>query len=700
MERVIGIDFGTSTTYMNVKRYNGTKPLEDAFTYMPVMFNYGESSGYVSTIVRENADGTFDFGEKASEQMEGAKIYTEMKMQLEAPDEAKRNEARRIVKAFFKYLYNTYSQQAANLGSADDKEETVISYPVKWQEETQEFMLEAAREAGFQNVRGMDEATAAVSTVLCHNAGKELIEADKPGCLLLVDMGAGTTDLVVCRYQVDMNGNLNVELVNNWPRDASEPCFGGRDVDRVLEGYVEAYLTKALNPALAASANVIATTPGQAKMWKERNVSVNLADNKPVTTCGYLSAYKAMGMLSSDFPAFGRKDFQEFSREQLLDYVSLIEGCLTDTARKNPDFEEAGVDLVILTGGHSSWYFAREIIDGSMEGYTDHPALASVRQHKDHIINLSNPQTTVSLGLVYSKLPFNLKRSEPSNDPPREHPVDPPSSDGELLREIRKIMEDEPHLCTYNQLSNTTDVAYLRGIFEVTNGEQILFARNSYDNAFLMTDRGIYQRQKNVNTFLSWKEFANSRNENGEQYVTYSSGGKSIISSVANWQILKKLYNELRKLLGITKPPSGDSAHWDSRLRPIIKEFVQNSKVLKQRTVGLGCLDRYQPDALLRHVELNNLVGDEVYYAASNYDGSFWGRNKEIITSSGFSMRRYIGFIFGYSGEFITWSEFIEADLYDDNAKVSKVLNALKLRGEFIKLQQLLRKKSAELHGK
>ena len=29
MQRVIGIDFGTSTTYMNVKRYNGDKPVED-----------------------------------------------------------------------------------------------------------------------------------------------------------------------------------------------------------------------------------------------------------------------------------------------------------------------------------------------------------------------------------------------------------------------------------------------------------------------------------------------------------------------------------------------------------------------------------------------------------------------------------------------------------------------------------------------
>lgn len=190
MQRVIGIDFGTSTTYMNVKRYDGDRPVEDQFSYMPVVFNYGQSSGFVASIVRENADGTFDFGENASEQLEGAKIYSEIKMLLESPDEAQRSEARRVFQKFFKFLRETYAQQSANLGAADDTEETILSYPVKWKEETVQFMLEAARAAGFQNVHGMDEATAAVSAVLCSNASSNLIYAGKPGYLMLVDMGA------------------------------------------------------------------------------------------------------------------------------------------------------------------------------------------------------------------------------------------------------------------------------------------------------------------------------------------------------------------------------------------------------------------------------------------------------------------------------------------------------------------------------
>ena len=405
MRRVIGIDFGTSTTYMNVKRYNGDQPDGDTFSYMPVVFNYGESSGYVATIVRENGDGSFDFGEKAAEPLEGARIYTEIKMRLESADEEQRMEARRITKAFFRFLHDTYVQQAGNLGGTGDEEETVVSYPVKWQEETAQFMLEAAREAGFQHVSGMDEAEAAVAAVVSQSGdGRGVIYGEKPGYLLLIDMGAGTTDLVVCRYWTEEKG-LATEMVANWPQDAREPTFGGREIDTVLEQYIEAYLERALNPALAPQAHVIAAAPGQAKMWKERNVSVTLGAGKEVNTCAYIGTYRTMGMLSGEFPAFGREKFETFLEDGLKEYVGLVKGCLDEAARRDEAFVSEGLDLVILTGGHSAWYFAREILTGAMEGWLDHPALAAVRENPYRVISLPNPQSTVALGLVYSRLP-------------------------------------------------------------------------------------------------------------------------------------------------------------------------------------------------------------------------------------------------------------------------------------------------------
>lgn len=720
MQRVIGIDFGTSTTYMNVKRYNGNKPLEDAFSYMPVMFNYGESSGYVSTIVRENADGSFDFGEKASEQMDGATIYTEIKMQLENPDEAKRLQARRIVKAFFKFLYDTYAQQAANLGSADDTEETVVSYPVKWQKETADFMLEAAKEAGFRNVRGMDEATAAVSTVLCHNAGKNLIHADKPGYLMLVDMGAGTTDLVVCKYEADIQGKLKINLINNWPRDTSEPCFGGREIDRILEGYVGEYLAKALNPALAPSAQVIAATPGQAKLWKERNVSVNLSENKPVTTCAYISTYKSMGMLSGNFPEFDRTRFQDFAKEGLADYVKLLEGCLTDAGQLDPEFVKEGLDLVILTGGHSSWYFARKIVDGTMEGYTNHPALARVRQHKDHVINLSNPQTTVSLGLVYSKLPFNLTRLAPvaKAEPPKAEQSQPPKSektrqtppaaepvkeapetkkemdpDDKLLKVVQRIVNTAPDLRNTNKVRLKNAVTQLRGGFPLGNNETILYAHPANEGTgLLMTDKGIYQRRKEdsnrtLSAFMTWKEFACSARTGRARTEEYTSQGASLKGDhdgVVGG--LYKLYHALQLELGLVQSEPG-VRHWDDRLLDVVRKFVAEDSVIN----GRNHVNLFTATSLFPKVELHTVRNDDLYYACDNYEDSFWGRNKEFIASCGFGVRYHQSFS-GYSGDVVTWEEFVNADLNNLAGKVADVIyRHLKMGDSFVKLQKLLR---------
>ena len=525
MQRIIGIDFGTSTTYMNIKRYNGAQPDGDKFSYIPVMFNHGESSGYVATIVRENADGSFDFGEKASEQLEGAKIHTEIKMRLESSDEQERAEARRITREFFKFLHGQYAQQTANLGGADDAEETVISYPVKWKKETAQFMLDAAQDAGFQNVRGMDEAEAAVATVLCqHSGGTGLIYVDKPGYLMLIDMGAGTTDLVVCRYQASPNGEIAIELVTSWPHSADEPAFGGREIDAALERYVEGYLKKSLKPTFVSNAHDMATTPGAAKQWKERNVSAALAEDKTVNTCTYLSVYKTMGILTGDFPAFGRREFESFAESGLRDYARLIRGCLEKTAEADENF--SALDLVILTGGHSAWYFAKEMLTGAMDGWLDHPALAAVRENFSRVVSLPNPQTTVSLGLVYSKLPFQLAKYEKPQKTAKPAEVSSPVEvcykwDDQLLPVIKHFIEENGHFSVMNNVFSRHVYLppQLRKALHLQDDEEVLFARivrrcDENDNVeridgWVYSSKGIYTADLNIpeSNFCPWETF-------------------------------------------------------------------------------------------------------------------------------------------------------------------------------------------------
>ena len=514
MRRVIGIDFGTSTTYMNVKRYNGEQPDGDIYSYMPVVFNYGESSGYVATIIRENSDGSFDFGEKAAEPLEGARIHTEIKMRLESPNEEQRMEARRITKAFFRFLYETYVQQAGNLGGAGDEEETVVSYPVKWQKETAQFMLEAAREAGFQHVSGMDEAEAAVAAVVSQSGdGRGVVYGEKPGYLLLIDMGAGTTDLVVCRYHRGEKG-LEIEMVANWPQDAREPTFGGREIDTVLEQYIEAYLERALNPALAPQAHVIAAAPGQAKMWKERNVSVTLGAGKEVNTCAYIGTYRTMGMLSGEFPAFGREKFETFLEDGLKEYVRLVKGCLDEAARCDESFASEGLDLVILTGGHSAWYFAREILTGAMEGWLGHPALSKVRENPYRVVSLPNPQSTVALGLVYSGLHVQSSEKEVLRQENSQQKVGSGTVSG-ATENIEAVCFDQARMFLPEKAKGS-DVKYARIRLGIPENEDILYtegrqSENSDPGIYAVAESGIYlQGPFGEKHRLPWTEFVNA----------------------------------------------------------------------------------------------------------------------------------------------------------------------------------------------
>lgn len=623
MQRIIGIDFGTSTTYMNIKRYNGNQPVEDRFSYIPVVFNYGGSSGMVASIVRENADGTYDFGEKAEEQLQDASIYKEIKMLLESPDAAQRSQARRITEEFFKFLYETYAQQAANLGSKDDTEETIVSYPVKWQPETVAFMLDAARKAGFQNVRGMDEATAAVLAMLCQNANSKIISAGKPGYLMLVDMGAGTTDLVVCKYQADENGDIHVELVANWPRTAGEPAFGGREIDRILEKYVEDYLSNALTPAMAANAHVIATMPGQAKMWKEKNVSVNLCANKPVNTCAYLGTYKMMGILNDEFPAFGRPEFEQIAQSGIKDYVNLLLGCLTDAAEKDPQFASDGLDLVILTGGHSAWYFVHEILDGTMDGYLEHPALARIRGQKDRVVRLPNPQTTVSLGLVYSRLPFRLSKTESrttgrqetgeqagekTSPPPRpdnggsdRQPADEQYAwDYRLLPVIREFLQETPAFAQKNRMECSSLTETMRKTFEIAPMQEILYLESWLSPeekpeplGIVMTDVGIYVKSspgRDSIRFMSWWEFMNGGLKYGEdpqskeKNVAVCGGGVMMTFEGEQAGDIGVLHARLRreavtvqKAGGTPQPRKTDGGpyKWDTRLVKPLTQYMK-----------------------------------------------------------------------------------------------------------------------------
>ena len=427
--RIIGIDFGTSTSVVCVKRYKDGSPVGDAFSSSSVTFGNGQGDTRAHTLVRRNGDGTYTCGREAGDEAPGSEVFREFKMDLESPDEAKRTQARGLTEEFFKYLYRWYDHQRSDMGGAGDKEKTIVSFPAKWSEGTRTFMAEAAKKAGFPDVSVMDEPSAALYATLTRKmndvSANGFLRTGKPGYMLLIDMGAGTTDLAVCRYTVTAGSGdviraeqIKNELVATWPESADAPTFGGREVDRLLEDYLTDYM---ISCGLAGDmARQLVCRADSVKAWKEDTVSARLNDGAVVDSCGFLAGYMMLLPQRQPFPGIDRAKLEDMLGEKLDGFKSLVTGCLDKACALEPAIRERGLDLVVLTGGHSAWYFTEALLNGVMPGVS-HPALRRVQAEKARVMRLSNPQETVALGLVYSQLPMRLTKEEEPQ--PKEEPM-------------------------------------------------------------------------------------------------------------------------------------------------------------------------------------------------------------------------------------------------------------------------------------
>ena len=415
VERVIGVDFGTSTSIVKTKRFevhevNGSKvfnPVGDKYHTNSVTFS---SDPRALSFVRINEDGTFDCG--IDEEIPGSKLYREFKMNLESDAAEESEKSKELTHEYMKYLFDRYSHQSEEgvHGEKDDEISTIISFPVKWKDETRKFMVRAAKEAGFKNVTAMDEASAALYAVLCRNMDnfkdKNLLNKNKENTILIVDMGAGTTDLAVCRCTVDADGskvkaeNIKNELVFSWPDSSVDITFGGREIDEKLKEFLIDYLVKCNLPQEAGRSYLEQNR--SVKTWKEETLSPSLRKGVSVKNCSIVDGLMFFpGIKKEPFPEITRTSFEKTIEDKIEDFKTLVNGCLDKLD------ENCTVDIVILTGGHSNWYFAKELMDGTMPGIV-HPALKKVQAEKIRVMNLENPQETVALGMVYSKLPFDV----------------------------------------------------------------------------------------------------------------------------------------------------------------------------------------------------------------------------------------------------------------------------------------------------
>ena len=529
VQRVIGIDFGTSTSLIRSKRYQNGQPIGDSYSVSAITYGNGAGDSKAVTLVRHNADNTFTCGRYGEEKLEGSTVYREFKMDLESLDLRKQNLAKELTREYFKYLYDRYDHQKSDLGQVTDDVRTIISYPAKWKKETRDFMEAVAANAGFPNVSSMDEPSAALYAVLCRKmeelSQQGLLNRGQSGYMLLVDMGAGTTDLAVCRYQLGDTDStvvaadgIKTEIISTWPDHSSNLTFGGREVDRILEDYLIEYL-KSCGFNNQMSERAVRGVSG-VKAWKEDTVSLLLTQNQPVNTCSTISQFVMFAPQPQPFPAFDREKFQQMLGSKLDEFKKLVLDCLSVAVNQEPELFAKGIDLVVLTGGHSSWYFTSELLDGTMPGI-DHPTLEKVQREKNRVLRLTNPQETVALGMVYSQLPFHIEKKDDTgtdisggDDEGGEDYPDGHVSVQDFIMGYRFASITPLYEALVPQLMQNLNVPNQAKIYRAFDAT--IFG--SCKNGTLFTDAGIYCRTMlGTPSFCSWKELA-------EGLLRFSSG--------------------------------------------------------------------------------------------------------------------------------------------------------------------------------
>ena len=450
VERIIGIDFGTSTSVIRVKRYKDGQPVGDPLEVKQITFDLG--STMVPTLVqkRRNNGETVYFGYDANVPHKDTNTFSNFKVDLENPDLEIRQQAKKLTSEFFAYMAKVYKTQSdgGHLGESSDQEHTVISYPVKWSDETKAFMQETAKAAGFPNVEGLDEARAAIQAVTVQNADilrkKGYFKDGIPTTILLIDMGAGTTDLVLCRHTP--GGTPKTEILCTWPQSGN-PLFGGSEVDKILRNMIGDCLPEDSVDTILGKLNT-----EKFKTWKEKNISPALSQKESVEEFSALDEIADLLRIDVSY-SINRENFETSATEYLREFPELINDCL-----KNGNLTGNDVDLVILTGGHSQWYFVQEMLQGKLDQFGT-ITLDKIQKDTDRMIPITLPQETVALGLVYGKM---VPRFESSSTKQGSISV--------KKNEINNASKAMPQELTVNSLKERTHGAAVFAAFGLTIG--------------------------------------------------------------------------------------------------------------------------------------------------------------------------------------------------------------------------------------
>lgn len=411
--RIIGIDFGTSTTVIRVHDVGQGNPIR------PLLIN---GSSVVPTIAfkPEGSDEVlygWDANAKIQQSAKG-EILQNFKMKLAEGDE-ERQEAAKLIEGFMKYINEQYIKLLnAHAFSAVDNVKVYISHPAKWDSSAINLMKNSVVKAGFcsaDNVLAKDEPTAAVLASL-HERSEELKNAGmlydgESHRAMMIDMGAGTTDIVLFCYTVK-DGKTEISDIFTYPSMTKSGFCGGREIDEALIKAAEQFVKRMTNGAASGrSQRQLNKLKRKIKVWKENVVSEILKKG----TESVIAEPEEIAELRDDLIDMGfvvanegekfivtRDFFEHETCEHWVQWEEIMVGAFAEARQSqfndlNCPKRPEDVEILIITGGHSLWYIVHDYFKSSNEKLK----FQHIIDNPNLLIQSEFPQETVAVGLCY-----------------------------------------------------------------------------------------------------------------------------------------------------------------------------------------------------------------------------------------------------------------------------------------------------------
>lgn len=414
--RIIGIDFGTSTTVVRVHNVGAGNRV------VPVAINGQRTIPTIAFQPKDSEDVYYGYDAQAKidSNVEGT-LYKNFKMDLISDDEYKRKHAELLIQGFLRYVYDQYQNLVNDeVFDSADEVKVYVSHPAKWNSYARTLMKESVENAGFckqSNIALKDEPTAAILAVI-HEKNTELkqmgmLHEGQKHKTMMIDMGAGTTDIVLCSYKV-ADGRLGIDDIFTYPSINTPGLCGGREIDDAIIAEAERFVNNMQAKPTSSGDKVIQRLKLRVKTWKEKSISAvlrrEIALPEPDEISGFRDTLSEFGipiMNEKERFAISRAYFENFTKNHWIQWAELIKGAFDEVKGSQyadldcPKCPEE-VDLLIITGGHSQWYIVPEYLLGK-KSFVKLPAInfSKVKDRPTCLVQSSDPQETVAVGLCH-----------------------------------------------------------------------------------------------------------------------------------------------------------------------------------------------------------------------------------------------------------------------------------------------------------